>query len=92
MAKIDDGGPAYPVVDVGQDSYGVTRAHAVSIGMSLRDYFAGQALVGMLSNVEAMKLGRPISGESMEGWIALAAYEFADAMLRARAAQSTEAK
>lgn len=56
--------------------------------MKLRDYFAEQALVGMLSNVEAMKLGRPLGGESMADWIARAVYEFADAMLRARRAQS----
>ncbi len=46
---INDGGPAFPVPDVyhpnGQIEYG-------SPGMSLRAYFAGQALTGLLANSE----------------------------------------
>lgn len=47
-------------------------------GMSLRDWFAGQALIGIIA--------RPLSpGEGLcEHSIAQGAYEYADAMLAAR--------
>ena len=64
-----DNPQAFPVADQG--------VHG-SYGMSLRDYFAGQALAGM--NVM-----------SLEGWsnkeIAQQAFSLADAMLAARATQ-----
>jgi len=47
-------------------------------GMTLRDYFAGQALAGMLINYTTQKFG---VGEQT---CAKGAYEFADAMLAAR--------
>jgi hypothetical protein len=50
----------------------------VSEGMTLRDYFAGQALAGMLMNYTTQKFG---VGEQT---CAKGAYEFADAMLAAR--------
>lgn len=61
----NDGGTAFPISDRG----------AVEPGMSLRDWFAGQALAGMLadSNVK----GQPVV-------IADGAYRLADAMLEAR--------
>jgi hypothetical protein len=46
--------------------------------MKLRDYFAGQALAGMLINYTTQKFG---VGEQT---CANGAYEFADAMLAAR--------
>ncbi len=47
-------------------------------GMTLRDYFAGQALVGLFSN--------PRTGEKVTTWEedAAFAYRAADAMLKAR--------
>ena len=45
-------------------------------GMTLRDYFAGQALSGMLANPEPLDL--------LHNEIADYAYEVADAMLEAR--------
>ena len=68
MTEKHNGGPAYPTV-AGQTVY--------SNGMSLRDYFAGQALAGWLasfSSDDAVK---------SEGCARLA-YELADAMLQAR--------
>lgn len=60
-----DGGPAFPTTD--------TIVHVGDKGMSLRDYFAAQALIGQ------------IHFEGMEGCnketIAGMAYELADAML-----------
>ncbi len=64
-APTNDGGPAFPVM-------------YVSEGMTLRDYFAGQALAGMLINYTTQKFG---VGEQT---CAKGAYEFADAMLAAR--------
>ena len=64
-APINTGGPAFPVM-------------YCSEGMTLRDYFAGQALVGMLQNYTTQKFG---VGEET---CARGAYEFADAMIAAR--------
>lgn len=68
MRKSDDGGPAFPVEQ--------PETFAVGGGMSLRDWFAGQALQGMLANDDA----------SGAVWSAFAkdAYACADAMLAAR--------
>jgi hypothetical protein len=62
--EINDGGPAFP-------SHG-TMGEVTHEGMSLRDYFAGQALAGLLMTRES----RFVEAEH--------AYEIADAMLRAR--------
>jgi hypothetical protein len=70
--KQNDGGQAFPMVDVLIDGQAIGSA-----GMSIRDYFAGQALIGLLS-------GRPDS-ECDEIGYAGDAYRFADAMLKARA-------
>ena len=66
MSKQNDGGPAYPL---GMDTNGRCD------GMSLRDYFAGQALAGMLAYG-----GRP----SDFGERAATCYALADAMLAER--------
>lgn len=72
-SKIDDGGPAFPVVRIFQDddkggSYQV-------FSMSRRDYFAGQALAGILAAPEQ---------PSSMGAVASTAWEAADAMIAAR--------
>jgi hypothetical protein len=60
--------------------------------MSLRDYFAGQAMVGYIGGLyssmksaELWEMARTSSGGSMPVCIAKGAYEFADAMLEERA-------
>ena len=63
-----DGGPAFPVPQgylLGDDDK----------GMSLRDYFAGQAIRALLAD--------PSHDEGIE-WLAEYAYAWADAMLKAR--------
>lgn len=45
----NDGGPAFP-------------GYASDTGMSLRDYFAAHALIGML----ALNAGHPESGEALQ--------------------------
>ena len=66
MKEINDGGPAFPSDRAGQ------------VGMSLRDWFAGQVLQGLASNEE-----RWVSANEV---IAKACYEAADEMLKARSA------
>lgn len=66
--KIDDGGNAFPF-----------HAEAIKpeLGMSLRDWFAGQALAGLLSIYE-------FAEDVGESDIARMSYAQADAMLEAR--------
>ena len=68
----NDGGAAFPLINEH------THPTTINNGMTLRDYFAGQALVGMLQNYTTQKFG---VGEQT---CARGAYEFADAMLAAR--------
>ena len=74
--EFDTGGPAFPrnILDHG---HGVKTFH--ESGMTLRDYFAAKAMQGMLacSNLDA-KL------KADAGLIATSAYQFADAILKAR--------
>lgn len=70
--KKPDGGPAYPVPDLyiphlEQIAYG-------HHGMTLRDKFAGDALIGLLTHYLS---------DSTEH-VATLAYQYADAMLKAR--------
>jgi hypothetical protein len=71
--QINDGGPAFPKVGQAVD-FGNGWLEPQS-GMTLRDWFAGQALVGLVS------LQRPDAGITSD---ALTAYVFADAMIQAR--------
>lgn len=72
-----DGGPAYPVIRV-CDKSGVGTS-AGTPGMTLRDYFAGQALAGLLTHGT-----REQNGERLLANTARAAYAFADAMIAER--------
>jgi hypothetical protein len=75
--KINDGGPAFPGArheQVRQHDGSQTWADVIYPGMSLRDWFAGQALASFVPDTPQNK--------------AEAAYAIADAMLKAREAQS----
>jgi hypothetical protein len=74
--KPHDGGAAFPL-----HPYTV---RASSAGMSLRDWFAGQALLSIVAS--CMHDARQ-DGETPSQMIARKAYEVADAMLAAREAQ-----
>lgn len=78
MNKINDGGPAFCRGD---------HQHGGSAGMSLRDWFAGQALDAI---IRAACAGQrfPLSypSECVESAMARNAYRIADAMLNAREA------
>lgn len=75
-----DGGAAFPSVCLGDPG------HPSSLpGMSLRDWFAGQALAGMMANANI-----PFSADYAEcepAQIASAIYDIADASIAERAAR-----
>lgn len=73
MTEHDNGGLAFP------------REHSIEghDGMSLRDYFAAKALQGLCAHISGpIGVGRETPVQAH----ARAAYEYADAMLKARAA------
>lgn len=69
MSEKDNGGPAFP--------------WASYPGMSLRDYFAAQAINTLLDAVVSRQT-RPREGQSIGEYIAHEAYELADAMIAER--------
>lgn len=61
--------------------------------MTLRDWFAGQALVGILSNHELLvRIDKGAPGIPTIEVAAKAAYGFADAMLKARSERKQPTK
>ena len=87
--KHNDGGPAFPVPEID----GMHGAYPVrEPGMTLRDYFAAQALGGLLVSAEEHFTGNGRSEEAVSDWHrnveanwAAFSYRMADAMLAARA-------
>jgi len=82
----EDGGPAFPISDASDDLHYpngqpvTSGADAINTrGMSLRDYFAGQA-ISQLWNGYDLK-----SEDSQLATAAAKAYALADAMLKERA-------
>lgn len=74
----NDGGPAYP----GDVRMRVSGGYEVQRGMSLHDYYAGQALTGLL----AMR-AHPASGLTADiDAVTSDSFRIADAMLAAREA------
>jgi len=69
-SQTPDGGPAFPTATLAQKTEG---------GMTLRDYFAGQALAGILSSASF--------GDTRD-WLPQKAYALADAMLAERGGKS----
>lgn len=87
MSAPNDGGSAFPL-DVRPGVIGAGCGPHVEWGMSLRDYFAGQALVG-LSKHAGVIADRILAGGDWRSAAKItsdAAYLLADAMLAARAA------
>lgn len=77
MSAIDDGGPLFPTQVERQSIYGIPGVKPTKVvvpGASLRDYFAGEALKGLLS------AGTSMDRDKIAAWC----YAKADAMLLAR--------
>lgn len=76
---INNGGPAFPC-----ETYGLRNGKETTIptnGMTLRDYFAGQAVMALVTKEAIELIGRKrITGADL----ATACYDLADAMLAAR--------
>ena len=78
MSEDNTGGPAFPRSDErGLMGEGLREG---SDGMSLRDWFAGQALIGFLSNQKRF------AASSDDATLARECFSYADAMLKAREA------
>ena len=75
-AQINDGGPAFPVPSVAWKEKGEDCVAIGTRGMTLRDYFAGQALASILVSPKFI--------ETSTKNIVERAYWFADAMLDQR--------
>jgi hypothetical protein len=75
VSKKPDGGPAFPRPMVASGS---TTATMEQDGMSLRDYFAAQAIEIMVQKSE------DAHGGWSEDTVAVGAYAIADAMIEAR--------
>lgn len=79
MSK-DNGGPAFPQMRVWNAAMAEYEDTQQYPGMTLRDWFAGQAINGLLSGRAGARLN-----DSILGGDAKLAYEIADAMIVARA-------
>lgn len=78
MKQINDGGPAFPADIQHYDAVRGEWEEAPPQGMSLRDWFAGMAMQGLLANTFAQ------TTETKAKTFAGSAYEFADAMIKVR--------
>jgi hypothetical protein len=82
-SKRNDGGQAFPMIDVAIDGNAIGSA-----GMSLRDWFAGQALAAWVASADAFNDECRERGSSTRieaDDTATSCYQYADAMLKARA-------
>jgi len=79
MSEINDGGPAFPVADYDHQTFApknIEETRRLLSGMSLRDYFAAKVLPSIY--------GDSLGGPDWRDAVADAAYQLADAMLKAR--------
>ena len=77
---IKDGGPAFPESSSGPYQNGEIVPGRP--GMTLRDYFAGQAMQGWLSSFDGGAL-HPVDDDT-HGHLAVMSYQVADAMIQTR--------
>lgn len=87
---IKDGGPAFPADEL-HDQTPPYRHLLATQGMTLRDYFAAKALVGLFSmeaNPRVGEMCEPFRIDKHCDDMAKHAYKLADAMLAAREQQS----
>ena len=75
---INDGGPAFPCIYYSEQIGSIGPQLTIKGGISMRDYFAAAALQGNIAHPE-------VTGNRDD--IARDAYEYADAMLKAKEAK-----
>ena len=75
MSKINDGGYAFPQALNGDDDYNGAE------GMSLRDWFAGQALAGLCMREDALHPNEDSGEPESLCAISQVAWQYADEML-----------
>lgn len=96
MGNINDGGPAFPCgpsgMSISYDDGRTEHQYPGSPGMSLRDWFAGQALQGILAGGSGWNSvsAEVMRNEGIWGDVSTTeiAYRFADAMIAAREAKN----
>lgn len=90
MERKDDGGPAFPCTNE-QFTHGNPTAGDAWPGLSLRDWFAGQALACLKPSERAFEhmANDGLGPDDVNVIIARTAYCLADAMLAARKADRT---
>lgn len=79
---LDDGGPAFPHANPNYDGNWDKRGQID--GMSLRDWFAGMALQGVMVNAQGLGEMDPEKRARLLKQVACLLYETSDAMLAAR--------
>jgi hypothetical protein len=91
-APIHDGGPAFPHnITVRHPCNELLDEHLKFDGMTLRDWFAGQALPAKIADAEAFNdscRASNISTRITHDYVAQSCYRYADAMLAARKEQA----
>lgn len=84
MAK-DDGGSAFPNTHQELDAQGNPRTEMFhESGMTLRDWFAGMAMQGDLSNGNGINTSQPKKHDALLLYSASEYYRIADAMIAQR--------
>lgn len=78
MSK-ETGGPAYPEIEKVWNSAHASYHEQYNSGMTLRDYFAGQALLGAINNRKDFK-GKELGFDGFARY----SYLMADAILKER--------
>lgn len=86
MNDIKDGGPAFPMLYREFDNDHGEHVYKQTDGVSVRDYFAAKALPGIYERTCKMLEENCEHVTNVYDIAAIAAYEQADAMLRAREA------
>lgn len=78
MSAADNGGPAFPAPEAGQQHFSDPAAYT---GMTLRDYFAAKALAALIGADKDYENRGAKAVPKLARW----SYEYADAMLKERA-------
>lgn len=84
MSKINTGGAAFPSARMSSDGERIIYENE---GLSIRDYFAGQAFPALLNELYATSIRTGKQFENVYAVAAGASYEMADAMIKARGEQ-----